>query len=218
MTNNLFEKSEGISTSSDSEGIIDSAKTFEVNKYKGWFCEITYTVETVEMFFNLKIASNTATKIVFEEAIDFPAEVDYNIAFVNRLYLQDIESDAANTVKLTDDLLNSKYKQVNIDLSNKVFSYLRGFYKTDFDPLNKILNLTVLQQVYSYSLLAKTYQDLSIDQDSFEAFKGYNMYEKSYIDGIRDALSLLQIDFNNDGEANSQEIVNPAATFVFMSR
>lgn len=105
---NLFEKIEGISTSTTTNSIVDTEKTFEVNKYKGWQCVLIYTLDDVENIFNIKIASNTSTEIVLTEEIEFPQEVDYYISFVNRFNLNEIESDTINTLKITDDLINFK--------------------------------------------------------------------------------------------------------------
>ena len=216
---NLFEKIEGVSsTSTTINTLVDTTQNFKVDKYKNWYCTVFYTVSGVTYSHNVKIVSNTSNTLTFAKNVSFPSVVNYEIAFVNRFDLNEIESDSVNQLKITDELIRFKYRQVNIDLSNKVFSYLRGLYKENFDPLTKISNLEVLKQVYCYSLLSKIYQDLSLDQDSFESFKGYNMYEKSYLEGVKDALALLQIDTNDDGTISAEEIAKSASTFVFMSR
>lgn len=204
----LFDKVTGTSTSFDSNGITDSSASWVADQFKNWFV----TFNSVEY----KITSNTATTLVFDNAI--VADNTYEIAFVGRTFLTEIESDASNTTKISDEDISKKYNQTNTDLSNKVFAYLRTNYASDFDPLNYILNLEIMQQSFAYYLLGKIYQDLMIDQESFEGFKGYNMFEKSYNDGVRDALSLLQLDSNKNGEADPVEKAYSVSTTTYMSR
>ncbi len=204
----LFDKITGTSTSYSATGITDSSANFVINYYKDWTINIAGT--------EYLITGNTQTTLNFTNSLS--ANVDYSIEFVGRTFLTKTESDCSNTTKIPNTLLQKKYDLVNSDIHNKVFSYLKSLYKQDFDPLTNILNLTVLQQVFAYLFLAKIYQDLMIDQESFEGFKGYNMYNKDFIDNIKDALSLLQIDFNEDGEANLGEQISNGSTSIFMSR
>ena len=205
---NIFDKITGTSTSFDENGITDNTKNFTVNYYVGWFI----VINSVEY----KITANTATTISFENSI--VANSDYSIRFVGRTFLAELESDASNDIKIPDSLIDNKYNQVNVDITNKVFAYLRKLTTKDFDPLANILNLIIMQQTFAYLLLSKVYNDLTIDQNSFESFKAYNTYEKNYNDTIKDSLALLQIDFNEDGEANYNEITSSASTYVYLSR
>lgn len=204
----LFDKVSGTSTSFTATGITDSSASWTVDEFKDWFVTFDGT--------EYKITSNTTDTLVFDNAI--VANNTYEIAFIGRTFLTEMESDMSNATKVPDALISKKYEQVNIDLSNKVFAYLKKLYTSSFDPLTKILNLEILQQSYAYNLLGKIYQDLMIDQESFEGFKGYNMYEKSYNDGIRDSLSLLQIDLNSDGEANANEKAYAVSNVTYLNR
>jgi hypothetical protein len=205
---NLFDKVTGTTTSFDSSGVTDSSASFTVDYYTGWYV----TIDSVEYL----ITSNTATTLVFANSI--AANADYSIAIVGRTFLTKIESDGANTTKIPDALIEKKYDQVNTDIQNKIFAYLRGYYTTTFDPLANILNPLVMQQSFAYSVLAKIYQDLMIDQDSFESFKGYNMYNKDYIEAVKDAISLLQVDFDEDGTVDASEKTQSAAAYTFLAR
>jgi hypothetical protein len=204
----LFDKITGTGTNYDSNGISDSSASWEIDQFKDWFV----VIGAIEY----KIIANTATTLLFTNSIS--SNQTYIIQFIGRTYLTELESDLSNTTRVPDDLISKKYNQANLDIHNKVFSYLRGLYKSDFDPLTYIFNIEVLQQAFAYYMLAKIYQDLMLDQDSFEGFKGYNMYEKSYIDGIKDGLALLQIDYNKDGEVDVDEKTNSASTFSFLAR
>jgi hypothetical protein len=208
---NLFTKTTGTLTSYDSSSMTDSNAAWTVDQFVGWY---VYFASENKSFL---ITSNTATKLVFENDLGLGV-IDYEISFVARARLTEIESDASNTTLMSDDFLDKKYNLANHDISAKVFSYLRGQYTDDFDPLNNIKNLTSLQQVFCYFMLAKAYQDLSINQDSFESFKGYNMYEKSYNDGIKDALSNLRVDLNEDGNIDAEEIKNNNGSIKFLTR
>ncbi len=191
----LFDKITGTTTSFDSEGVTDSTATWKTDQFKEWWV----TIDGTEYL----ITSNNATKLFFSNSIS--SNNSYIIAFVGREFLTQTESDASNVIKIPDALIAKKYNQANFDLSNKIFSYLRGLYRQDFDPLEQIFNIYAMQQSFAYLVLAKIYQDLMIDQESFEGFKGYNMYEKSYNDGINDSLSLLQIDLDKDGVVDVEE-------------
>ncbi len=191
----LFDKITGTTTSFDNEGVTVSTVDWKVNQFKEWWV----TIDGTEYL----ITSNTSTKLLFSNSLS--SNHNFSIAFVGREFLTQTESDASNTIKIPDNLIEKKYNQANFDLSNKIFSYLRGLYRQDFDPLQQIFNIYVMQQSFAYLVLAKIYQDLMIDQESFEGFKGYNMYEKSYSDGINDSLSLLQIDLDKDGVVDVEE-------------
>ena len=205
---NLFDKITGTTTAFDANGITDSTKSFTINYYVGWFIVINLT--------EYKITANTATTISFANSLS--ANDTYSIDFVGRTFLTELESDLSNSTKVPDALILKKYNQVNVDITNKVFAYLRKLTTESFNPLANILNPLIMQQSFAYSLLSKVYQDLTIEQESFESFKGYNIYEKSYNDGIKDSLALLQIDLNEDGTASASEIANSPSTYVYLNR
>lgn len=205
---NIFDKITGTSTAFDANGITDNTKSFTVNYYVGWFI----VINSVEY----KITANTATTISFENSLS--ANEDYSIEFVGRTFLTEIESDASNSTKIPTALIDKKYNQVNTDVSNKIFAYLRKLTTTNFDPLSNILNPLIIQQSFAYLLLSKIYNDLTIDQNSFESFKGYETYEKTYNDTIKDSMALLQVDLNEDGEANASEITTSASTYAYLNR
>lgn len=204
----LFDKITGTITSYDSSSVTDSSASWEVDYYKDWYVTLDGT--------EYQITSNTATTLSFTNSIS--SLLDYSIEFVGRTFLTELESDASNTTKIPDALISKKYNQANSDLHNKVYAYLRGLYTTDFDPMDNIFNIICMQQSFGYYLLAKIYQDLMIDQDSFEGFKGYNMYEKSYIETVKDSLALIQVDFDEDGVLDADEQTQSAATYAFLSR
>jgi hypothetical protein len=204
----LFDKVTGTSSSFTSSGIIDITKTWQINQFQNWYV----TIENIEYL----IESNTETELVFSNT--FITNKSYEISFVGRTKLTELESDASDVSKITSDLISKKYSQANKDIHAKVFSGLRTFINESFDPMENIKNIYVLQQIFSYYILSKIYQDLSISEDSFESFKGYNMYEKSYNDGVRDAIGMLQIDFNQSGVVDASEKRSPATTMAFFCR
>ena len=204
----LFDKITGTSTNYESDGITDSLVSWTTDQFKDWYVKVGST--------EYQITSNTSTKLFFENSLS--ANAGYEVVFVGRTKMLELESDVSDTVKITDGIIAKKYSQSNNDIHNKIFAYLKPFFTDSFNPLENILNLTCMQQVFAYYVLAKIYQDLSIDQDSFEAFKGYNMYEKSFNDGIKDSLAMLQLDLNDDGVANASEIIHTISSSSFMSR
>lgn len=208
---NLFDTYIGSVSSYNSNGMTDSSAAWTVNKYAGWY---VYFRNESKSF---KITSNTANTLVFSNDLTGSLST-YEIVFVSRDRIAEIESDASNATMMPNAFLDKKYNLANFDISSKVFSYLRSQYRDDFDPLANILNLTSLQQVFCYYILAKAYQDLSINQDSFESFKGYNMYEKSYNDGIKDALSLLQIDLDQSGTITADELKSNEGAIKYFTR
>lgn len=207
---NLFNKDTGTATSFDSNKITDATKSWKINQFKNWFISINGS--------DYQIVSNSTNEIVFANQLTIGSNLNYTISFVNRARLTEIESDSSDTLKIPDDLINKKYNQANNDISTKVFASLKSFIKVDFDPFTNIANLYSLQQVFSYFLLAKIFQDLSINQDSFEAFKGYNMYEKSYNDSVKDAISMLQIDFDQSGNISVDEQNHASSSLSFFTR
>lgn len=207
---NLFSKETGLATSFTSTKIVDSTKTWKTNQFQNWFVAINSQ--------DYQIVSNNSNELIFNNNLTISSNLNYTISFVNRARLSEVESDSLDTIKIPDDLINKKYNQANNDISTKIFANLRSFTKTDFNPLNNIANLYAMQQVFCYFVLAKIFQDLSINQDSFEAFKGYNMYEKSYNDNIKDAIALLQIDFDQSGTIDVNEQNKPSSNTAFFSR
>lgn len=207
---NLFSKETGLATSFTSTKIVDSTKIWKTNQFQNWFVAINSQ--------DYQIVSNNSNELIFNNNLTISSNLNYTISFVNRARLSEVESDSLDTIKIPDDLINKKYNQANNDISTKIFANLRSFTKTDFNPLSNIANLYAMQQVFCYFVLAKIFQDLSINQDSFEAFKGYNMYEKSYNDNIKDAISLLQIDFDQSGTIDVNEQNKPSSNTAFFSR
>lgn len=205
----LFDKTSGTSTSYNSSGITDSSAAWVVDEFVDWYVTIGST--------EYLITANTTNTLSFTNAL--AANAAYEIAFVGRDYLTEIESECSDTTRIPSALISKKYAQVNNDLNNKVFAYLRNLCTNDtFDPLENILNLIILQQSFAYLLLTKIYEDLSIEQDSFESFKGFNMYGKAYNDTIKDALALIQIDFDEDGVADYDEKNKSVSSMNFFTR
>ena len=208
---NLFDKSSGSISSYDSSGVTDSSAAWTTDQWAGWY------VYFPSIATSYKIVSNTDTTLSFSNSLASNPN-SYEIQFVSRSRITEIESDANNSTMMSDSFLDNKYNLANYDISSKVFAYLRSQYREDFDPLANILNLTSLQQVFCYYVLAKAYQDLSINQDSFESFKGYNMYEKSYNDTIKDALQMLQIDLDQSGTLDNSEILSNNGAIKYFTR
>ena len=215
----LFDKISGSYDSFDSDGITDSTASFKVNQFKDWYV----TIATVEF----RITSNTATTLSFSNSL--ASTGSYEIAFVGRVYLNQIESDFSNTTKITNDLISKKYDQTNIDVSNRTVAYLRplygmdrsfytpkGAFVNDFDPLENILNLEIMQQQFAYYLIYLVFKDLSLDQDSHNYFKSEDHFTL-FKSTVRDTLSLIQIDFDEDGEADSEEKRN-AVSYTRLTR
>ncbi len=203
----LFDKVSGNYTSSDSNGITDSAAAFKIDEFKDWYVTINST--------EFRITGNTATTLSFSNSL--PSTGSYEIAIVGRTFLTEIESDFSDLVKITDDLISKKYNQTNTDLSNRVVAYLRPLYGMDksffavkgsfvneFDPLANILNLEIVQQQFGYYLTYLVFKDLSLNQENQNYFKSEDNFTL-FKTTIKDSLALIQIDFNEDGEADSEE-------------
>ncbi len=190
----LFDKVSGSYAGGTSTTITDSSAEWTINQYQNWFVTILGTEYLIE--------SNTSNTLTFSNSVATTGS--YEIAIVGRTYLTEIESDCSNSTKIPDALILKKYKQSNTDLDNKVFAYLRHLCKTDFDPLTNILNVSKMQRPYAYYMLYLIYTDLTILKESFDTFKTDGFYEQ-YRTTVKDSLALLQIDFNQDGEANCDE-------------
>jgi hypothetical protein len=203
----LFDKVSGSYDSFDANGITDSTASFKIDEFKNWYV----TIASVEY----QITSNTATTLSFSNAL--ASTGSYEIAFVGRDYLNQLESDYSNTTKISDDLISKKYNQSNIDVSNRLVAYLRGLYGmntnsyavngafvSDFDPLANILNLDIMQQTFAYYMTYLVFKDLSLDTDSQNYFKSEDFFTL-FKSTIKDSLALIQIDFNEDGEASNEE-------------
>ena len=203
----LFAKLLGSFDSFDSGGITDSAASFKPNYYTGWIA----LVNNVEYI----ITGNTASTLYFSNQIT--AVGDYEIAFIGRNYLIQFESDCSNLIKIPDQLITSKYYIADTDLTNEVTVYLRGLNTSSFNPLNNILNLTVLQPAFAYHVLDLIYRDLMIDGSSYEAFKSLDMYRKDYSSSLSVGKALLEVDYNQNGTADPNEVRISAST-VFFSR
>lgn len=211
----LFDKVTGSYDSFDSSGITDSTASFTKNEFKDWYIKIG----SGGLF---QITSNDETTLYFSNTL---SQVDtYEISFVNRDFLEEIESDFSDTVKIPDSLITKKYNQTNKDISNRVVAYLRPLYGmdtsyytpkdrfvSDYDPLENILNLEIMQQSYAYYLIYLIFKDLSLDQESHNYFKSEDHFTL-FKSTIKDSLSLLQIDFDEDGEADNEEKRNSANT------
>ncbi len=220
----LFDKVSGNydSLSVPNGSITDSTASFQIDQFKGWF----YMIGTTEFL----IISNTATTLFTSGSLSgFGTSGTYLIAYVGRSYLNQIESDFSNMTKISDDLISKKYDQTNIDISNRVVAYLRplygmdrsfytlkGSFINDFDPLENILNLEIMQQVFAYYLIYLVFKDLSLDQDSHNYFKSEDHFTL-FKNTVKDSLSLIQIDFNEDGEADSEEKRN-AVSYTRLTR
>lgn len=197
-----FDKVSGSFGSYTATGITDSTAEWTVNSYQNWYV----TILAVEY----KITSNTADTLTFDNSLI--AVGDYEIAFLGRTYLTEIESDCSNTSKIPDALILKKYNQANIDIYNKLFAYLRKSYTSDFDPLAYIINVFILQQSYAYYMLYLIYTDLMISEGSFNQFKA-DLYYNQYKDAIKDGLALIQVDFDKDGVADPEEKSDSAGGF-----
>jgi hypothetical protein len=177
----------------------------------GWF--LVSSTATVS------IISNTDTTLTVDDTSSLPVSpFDATIIFVERGFLSDIDSDFNNVNQITDNLIASKYRLTNRDVSNQVFSYLREYYTSNFDPLRNILNLDVLQVAFSFKLAEYIFKDLVINTDSMEAVKGFDLFYKQYLATIKDVLPLLQLDFGENGQALPEVLRNAPSTLVLMDR
>lgn len=215
----LFDKVSGTYDSFDSNGITDSTASFKVDQFKDWYV----TIVNVEF----RITSNTATTLSFTNSLGSTGS--YEIAIVGRAKLTEIESDFSNTTKINNDLISKKYIQGSEDLNKRVTAYLRSLYGmdtiffarngsfvNDFDPFENILNLEIMQQVFAYYLIYLVFKDLSLNQDSYDYFKSEDNFTL-FKSTIKDSLSLIQIDFNEDGEASTEEKRN-AVSYTRLTR
>ena len=194
-----FDKVSGSYDSYLATSITDSTAEWTVNAYQNWYV----LIDSVEY----KITSNTADTLTFSNSLI--ATGTYEIAFLGRTYLTEIESDCSNSTKIPDALILKKYNQASIDVYNKLFAYLRKMYTTDFDPLAYIINIYILQQAYVYYMLYLLYTDLAILEQSFNTYKA-ELYYNQYKDAVKDGLALIQIDFDKDGVADADEKTSSA--------
>ena len=190
----IFDKVSGTYTSYTATSITDSSVDWKVDAYKNWYV----TISGVEY----RIESNTSDTLTFDNTLS--SLEDYEISIVGREYLTEIESDCSNITKIPDALIEKKYNQANIDLYNKTFAYLRKLCVDEFDPMENILNIEIMQQPYAYYMLYLIYTDLTILEGSFNTFKTEGFYEQ-YKNTVKDSLSLIQVDFNEDGVADCDE-------------
>ncbi len=215
----LFDKISGNYDSFDSNGITDIAASFKVNEFKDWYVTIAST--------EFRITSNTATTLSFSNSL--ASTGSYEIAIVGRVNLTELESDFSNLVKIDDAIISKKYNQANTDMSKRVTAYLRplygmdrafytlkGSFVNDFDPFANILNLEIMQQSFAYYLTYLVFKDLSIDEASYNTFKSEDNFTL-FKDTVKDSLSLIQIDFDEDGEADSEEKRN-AVSYTRLTR
>ncbi len=204
----LFDKVSGTYESFDSNGITDNEAAFKENEFKDWYV----VIGGVEF----KIISNTATTLSFSNTLT--ATGSYEIVFIGRVKLTEIESDFSDSVKIPDALISKKYNQTNIDMSNRLFAYLRGLFgmntgsfvqrskfTNDFNPLENILNIEIMQQSFCYYLSYLIFKDLSIRHENNQNFVKSEDFFTLFKETIKDNLALIQIDFNEDGEADSEE-------------
>jgi hypothetical protein len=206
----LFDTYSGRSTSNSTTTLTDNLADWKVNEYQEWYVDIQSVGE-------VKILSNTSDTLTFESVDPFISPAYYDISLVGREYLKKIESDASDTTKITTDLIDKKYEQTNIDLSNKVVAYLKKLYTKEFDPTKYIFNQLVLQRPYAYYMLFLIYSDLSIHRNSRDEYKKEDYFNQySYL--VNDALALLKVDYNKDGVEDTNEIQQSASTMIYGAR
>jgi hypothetical protein len=198
---NLFDNIIGSYTAADAESITDDTASWQENQFKNWYCIIQGD--------EYLITRNTATKLYFQNSV-FPIG-PYEIIFIFKTYILKTESDLSNTTKIPEDLLRKKYYITNLDLSQKVFAYIRSNFSVDFDPTKNILNLYVMQRAFAYYLLYLLYADLMISAEGFDNYKSVSYYEK-YSSMLKDALALIQLDYDEDGEVDWDEQKNSVST------
>lgn len=201
---NLFDTVEGNYTSATTTSIADSSAEWKVDQFKNWYVIVSGT--------EYKITSNTTNTLSFANSL--PGTGSYKIIFIYRAYLLTLESDLSNTTKIPDSLLDLKYDPTNTKISNEVFAYIRVNFTSTFDPTQNMLNQYVMQEAFAYYMLYLIYLDLMISGDSFDKLKmeiNYNQYKED----LKNNKALLQLDFDEDGEADFNEEKNSVSTSFF---
>ena len=202
-------------SSLDGDGLTISGADFALDYYTCWFIKLTYGAgPTVDEF---QITGNTATKLLFTNTI---AEVGtYSVEFITKNYLEDIESDMGST-KVSDSLAADKIALAGDDMEKKIYANFKNLYAqfaNDVEPLLLVLNLYQIQRQYGYKAIAMTYMDLIVEPGDTNDLKKED-YRGFFKDTIKDALSLLAVDLDQDDTLDNDEKAKNSGTGGLLSR
>jgi len=196
------------------DGLTIPGSEFGIDYYKNWFIKLSYGAgPTVDEF---QILSNTATKLYFANTVATVGT--YSIEFVTKAYLTDIESDMGSN-KVSTALAISKINRAAEDMEQKIYAYFKHLYASfdETDPLLLILNLFQIQKAFAYLAISKTYMDLIVEPGDTNDLKKED-YRTLFKDLIRDAMSLLAVDYNEDGELKNAEKATSLGNGGLLSR
>lgn len=205
----MFDKITSTYTAYTANDITDSSQDFSIDYYKGWLCAVLGN--------EYVITANTETSLSFANAL---ASLEtYTIEFVTRNFLTVLESDLQDVVKFPQNLLTSKFKATQEHLTAKIKAYFKNLYLVydDIDPMTLILNLREIQLPFAYYMLAEIYGDTMLVAEDINAFKEQK-YRKKYNELIDDALSMLSVDTDEDGELSNSDYGSSKGKGFILSR
>ena len=191
----LFDKFTGNFTSYDNTKIVVASASYKVNYYKGWFCVIDGT--------EYEITSNSATEIFCNNSLSSIGT--FEIVFLGREFLKRIDSDFDDTVKIPDSLISNKYLMASNDIQIRIQEALKPQITKDFNPMENILNLGNLQYAFSYHIAQSIFMDLNGQYRSSFYNEKSVYFEATYKSNVKNALSTLIIDRDEDNEADFEE-------------
>ncbi|MHA1972967.1 MAG: hypothetical protein ACTSW1_08240 [Candidatus Hodarchaeales archaeon] len=203
-------------SSLDNDGLTISGSDFPIDYYKGWFIKLTYDPGGGAVTDEFQVASNDATKLNFVNTISDSGT--YSVEFITQTYLTEIESDMGSN-KVSSDLSDNKISLAAEDIEQKIYAYFKHLYAAfdETDPLTLIMNLFQIQKSFAYKAIAQTYFDLIIEPGDTNDLK-YERYKNMYKDLIKDAMSLLALDYNEDGELDNDEKATELGNGGLLSR
>lgn len=189
----LFDKFTGDFTSYDNSKIVVAGADYKINYYKGWFCVINGT--------EYEITGNSATEIFFNNSLS--AIGTFEIVFIGREFLKRIDSDFSDNAKIPDDLISNKYLMASNDIQIRIEEALKLQITDNFNPIENILNLDNLQYAFSYHIAQAVFMDLHGGGEFYNEKSAY--FETTYKVNVKNALSTLIIDRDQDNKADIEE-------------
>jgi len=189
----LFDKFTGDFASYDNTKIVVAGADYKINYYKGWFCVINGT--------EYEITGNSKTDIFFNNSLS--AIGNFEIVFIGRDFLKRIDSDFKDNVKIPDDLISNKYLMASNDIQIRIEEALKLQITDIFNPIENILNLDNLQYAFSYHIAQAVFMDLHGGGEFYNEKSAY--FETTYKINVKNALSTLIIDRDQDNKADIEE-------------
>lgn len=202
----MFEQITGSFSSIDSEGMTADLTGINTNALRAWGCIVVIS----GIYTEFEITANSQTKVYFENSL--VGTGTFIIDFVTRKILEDFESDVVSVGKVTDGLIDKKVEVTRKHFREKIksqFRYLFSDYPDEADPLDRIINLNEIQVAFIYYTIYEIYTDLSLEEGDNNDYKS-KKYLSRYKDIMKESLSLLSVDTDNDSEISNIEEATPS--------